>query len=77
MKSIFKSKTMWLNLITGILSVVALINPELLGAFGLTAEQQHKILTGVGFLVAVLNMILRMNTTQPVGIKPTEDAQPK
>lgn len=59
-KSIWKSKTIWLNLIMGLLAIIALINPEILTVFGLSPEAQHNALTIIATVTAVLNLILRM-----------------
>jgi hypothetical protein len=72
-KSIFASKTFWVNLIAGILSAVVYINPELLSALGLDESNQHKILTGIGALVAILNIVLRSLNGAPVSLTPKAD----
>jgi hypothetical protein len=69
-KSIFESKTFWANTVAGIVSVVILINPEMLVALGYTGESQTRILTVIGGLTAVLNIFLRTITDSPVYIKP-------
>lgn len=61
-KSIFASKTLWMNLIAGVVSVITMItgsdivaaNPEV-GAYGVTA-------------IAVLNIIMRFFTKVPVKV---------
>lgn len=71
-KSIFESKTFIVNAIIGILAILAIINPELLLVFGLDVEAQTRVLTALGALTAVLNVILRMITSEPVTIKPNK-----
>ncbi|MES2285818.1 MAG: hypothetical protein V4547_09040 [Bacteroidota bacterium] len=71
-KSIFKSKTFIVNAIIGILAILTIINPELLMVFGLDAVTQTRVLTALGALTAVLNVVLRMITTEPVTIKPNK-----
>ncbi len=71
-KSIFKSKTFIVNACIGILAVLAIINPELLAVFGLDAEGQTRVLTALGALTAVLNVVLRMVTTEAVSFTPNK-----
>lgn len=68
-KSIFKSKTFWVNIIAGVLAVITLIDPEFLKVFITDENQQVKILTIIGAVTAVLNIILRSITSVPVRIK--------
>lgn len=68
-KSIFKSKTMWLNAIMALVAVAAFINPELLTALGFSTENQQSVLTIVGTITALLNIVLRMATTKPLKFK--------
>jgi uncharacterized membrane protein len=63
-KSIFSSKVFWLNLIIGIISVLGLVNPELLSAIGIKDPVQF--MTIVGAVTAILNVILRFLTNQPI-----------
>lgn len=73
-KTIFKSKTFWLNLILGILAIIALIDPTILIAFGIPEASQMQVMQVVGIIAAVLNIILRLITGQPVTVlkKPNE-----
>jgi len=71
-KSIFKSKTFLVNAIIGILAILTIINPELLAVFGLDAEGQTRVLTALGALTAILNVVLRMVTAEPVTFKPNK-----
>lgn len=68
-KSIFASKTLWLNAIMGILAIAAIIDPAFLSSFGVGAENQVKVLEVIGAVTAVLNIVLRMVTNQPVTLK--------
>lgn len=56
MKSIFQSKTFWVNLITFLLVI---LGQDVLVSIGLTAKLQMVIIT-------TLNVILRFITNQPV-----------
>lgn len=67
-KSIFQSKTFWLNLIVGVLAIIALIDPTILIAFGIPEASQMQVMQVVGVIVAVLNLILRMITGQPIAL---------
>ena len=67
-KSIFKSKTLWLNAIMGLMACAAFIEPEFLTALGFAGDAQQKILTIVGVLTAIGNIFLRMLTNQPLEI---------
>ena len=67
-KSIFKSKTFWVNTIAGLVAVIALINPEFLNIFVSDENQKMKLLTIIGTLTAILNILLRAITTKPVRI---------
>lgn len=72
-KSIFASKTFWLNAIAGILATLTLINPELLSAFGISAGNEQKVLTGIGAITALLNIVLRSLNGAPVSLTPNKD----
>ena len=69
-KSIFASKTMWINLIAGILASATYINPELLTAIGFAHGTETKVLTAIGAITAILNIILRSLNGSPVSIAP-------
>lgn len=56
-----KSKTMWFNLITGVLAVLAL--PEIVALIPATYLGKLLIINAVG------NLILRMLTNQPLSAK--------
>ena len=59
-KSIFSSKTFWLNLIMGALAILTLLDPTVLGAFGVAEAKQGDALKIVGVITAVLNIFLRL-----------------
>lgn len=66
MKSIFKSKTFWVNLIMALLSIGAVISPDLLSALGIDST---KALTIIAAITAILNMFLRLITNTGIEIK--------
>lgn len=70
MKSIFKSKTFWVNFIAGVISILTMINPELLGIFGISPDKEATVLKAIGAIVALLNVILRIFTNQAVSLNP-------
>lgn len=73
-KSAFASKTMWLNFIMATLTILTMVNPELLTIFGLSAASQAKALELIGVITAVLNLILRMISGQPISFTPNKTA---
>lgn len=72
-KSIFKSKTFWVNAIVFALAIADLVTDGLLTAFGVPKEVQPRVMIILAFIVAILNIWLRMNTNQPVSIQKQED----
>lgn len=72
-KSLFKSKTFWINLIMAILSFTALISPDLLTALGVDSTKALTIITSI---TALLNIVLRMLTNTGVAINPPNDTVP-
>lgn len=68
-KSIFASKTFWLNAIMGILAITAIIDPAFLSSFGIAPDNQVQVLQVIGAVTAILNVILRIVTSQPVTLK--------
>ena len=60
-KSIFASRTLWANVIGGLVAVGTAFGFDL----GLDAEGQTAI---VGGIMAVINVILRFMTTAPVSV---------
>jgi hypothetical protein len=67
-KSIFKSKTFWVNAVASLISVLILVDPELLSIFSVNPEAQVKILTTIGLVTGIANKILRLVTKGPVEI---------
>lgn len=72
-KSIFKSKTLIINLILLITAVILLIDPSVLTSFGILPENQANVLTLLAFFGTVLNIILRFLTTGAVSINPSKN----
>lgn len=66
MKTIFQSKTFWVNFIMALISIGAVISPELLTILGLDST---KALTIIAAITAVLNMFLRLITNTGIEIK--------
>ena len=75
-KSIFTSKTFWLNLIAGLIAIIGGLNPDMLMAFGVTNPAHFmQLMAGV---VTIMNFILRLLTDTPAHIiTPTPTDQPK
>lgn len=57
-KNIFRSKRFWLNTAASILAIILLIDPETLEAFGIPKQYENRILKILGFIVAVINILL-------------------
>ena len=72
-KSVFASKTLWINGIMAVLGVLAYANPEMMGIFGITPDNQAKVLPILASVTAILNMALRFLTTGEVSFTPTKD----
>ncbi len=70
MKSIFASKTFWVNLIMAILAVAATLSPDLLTTLGINSQ---KALTIIAAVTGFLNIILRFLTSKAIGT-PTPNA---
>jgi hypothetical protein len=68
-KSIFKSKTFWVNTAVGAIAVYELITNDLLTALGIPKEMRPRVMELGAFGVAVLNIWLRTRTTQPIKTK--------
>ena len=62
-KSILASKTFWINLIVGALSLLALASPDMLTSLGLNTTKALTIITTV---ISVLNIILRLLTKSAI-----------
>ena len=67
MKSIFRSRTFWFNLLGAVALIVSM--PEVTG---LLSPDAMKYAVGVG---AVVNILLRFVTTQSVSVKGTGDGK--
>ena len=71
-KPIWKSKTVWFNILTMVLTIVAMINSDFLTGLGIPPESQVTALKIVGTVVAVINIVLRFISTGAVTLtKPT------
>lgn len=76
MKNIFKSKTVWLNVIMGVVAAATYIDPSLLEALGFAPESQDKVLKIVGTITAILNIVLRFATTKAITTKRIKKGNP-
>jgi len=72
-KSIFHSKTFWVNAIATILSIITLIDPSFISVFVVDEHRQTKLLVAIGAITGVLNIILRSLTNQSVTYKKKKD----
>jgi hypothetical protein len=61
-KSIWQSKTFWANLVGGFVAVAPVLGIDL----GMDTETQATV---VGGIMAVVNVVLRLMTNKPVGLK--------
>ena len=61
-KKWFQSKTLWVNLLAGIGAITGAIGIDI----GLTPEMQLSVVTAI---MAVVNVVLRVKTKQPVALK--------
>ena len=65
-KPIYVSKTFWVNIIAGVLAILAIASPDWLSGLGIGADAQTKVLSGIGSVTAVLNIVLRFISNTPV-----------
>lgn len=65
-KSIFLSKTFWVNLIAGMITVAGIIDPTLLNAIGI--DDPTRFITIMGSITALLNIVLRFLTSKSVSL---------
>ena len=72
MKPIFQSKTFWVNFIMALVSVGAVISPELLSVLGIDST---KALTIIASITAILNVFLRLLTNTGIELKKQNDAK--
>ena len=72
-KSLFASKTFWVNFIMTILAIATIISPDLLTTLGIDSLKALKIIAAI---TGVLNIILRLLTNTAIGtaIPPTTNA---
>lgn len=73
MSFIVKHKKMILNLIAALVAILMLVNPGLLEGMGFAKEKQTAVLTFVGFLVAILNIIFHQIELEDKTDVPTEE----
>lgn len=65
-KSIFKSKTFWVNAIAGLLAMLSLFSHDYLSTLGLGEDLQSKVLSTIGAITTVLNIVLRFISNTPI-----------
>lgn len=68
-KHFFKSKIVWVQILSGILTIAALIDARLLTDLGIATEQQTRIMAAVGLLINIITVVLRAYSTTGVTIK--------
>lgn len=73
-KSIFRSKTLWINLIMAVISFSAVLSPNLLTALGIDSTRALTIIAGI---TGLLNIVLRMITNTGVALSVPDDIMPK
>lgn len=70
-KSLWQSKTIWINIAVAALAGIEAATGVLQPVFG-----DHGFYVAVATALPVINMVMRALTTQPIG-KPSADAEPK
>ena len=65
MKKWYQSKTIWANIIAGLLSLIALFDATTLALLGI--ENTTKYLGILGLITTVVNLILRAITNKGIG----------
>jgi hypothetical protein len=73
-KSLFLSKTFWFNLIAAIVAISVYVDPNFLTQLGIDPVVQKKVMAITGLLVAFLNIVLRLLTTQPTTLPGSSSA---
>ncbi len=68
-KQFYKSRTFLLNAALIILSIYELLTGNLLTAFGIPVEYHLRIMEIGAFVVALINIFLRKNGSQPITFK--------
>ena len=76
MKSIFQSKTFWLNIIAGILGVTTMITADDINKLGLSEHLAQQILSVIGIVTTILNIVMRAITSEAVTTPFTQKTQP-
>lgn len=68
-KHFFKSKIVWVQVLSTILTVAALIDARLLTDLGIATEQQTRIMAAVGLVINIVTIALRANSNAAVTFK--------
>ncbi len=67
-KDIVQSKTILVNALVFLLSILAMINPEMLKGLGLPDEFAGKVVTGVASVMSIINIALRFMTSKAISL---------
>lgn len=68
----WQSRTMWINLLSGIAAVSVVFGFD----FGLDETKQTEIVAGIMAVVNVVNMYLRPVSTTPITMKAPDEGEP-
>ena len=63
-KTWFQSKTIWLNIASGIIAIVGMLNVDVLKTLGV--GNPERIVSVFAIVVGALNIILRMGNPSPI-----------
>ena len=70
-KKWYQSKQNWLNILMGILGVTVLINDDILTSLGLPEKSKAAVLSIIGAVNIIGNLILRNGVMSPISTLPS------